>query len=94
MSQRALYIAAYDVSDDGRLRAALKVLKGYASGRQKSVFECFLTVAERQDLLAQVRGVLDRYEDRFLLVRLDPRGKVRTLGKAIKPTDPPWFYVG
>jgi CRISPR-associated protein Cas2 len=94
MSHRVLYIAAYDVSDVGRLRDALKVLKAYASGRQKSVFECFLTAAERQDLLAQVRGVLDRYEDRFLLVRLDPRGKVRTLGKAIKPTDPPWFYVG
>ena len=33
MTQRALYIAAYDVSDDGRLRDALRVLKGYASGR-------------------------------------------------------------
>lgn len=94
MSHRTLYIAAYDVSDVARLRDALKILKGYASGRQKSVFECFLTPAERQDLIAQVRGVLDRYEDRFLLVRLDSRGKVRTLGKAVRPTDPPWFYVG
>ncbi|MEA3643999.1 MAG: CRISPR-associated endonuclease Cas2, partial [Lamprobacter sp.] len=47
MPHRTLYIAAYDVSDNARLRDALKVLKGYASGRQKSVFECFLTDAER-----------------------------------------------
>jgi CRISPR-associated protein Cas2 len=94
MTQRTLYIAAYDVSDPGRLRDALKVLKGYASGRQKSVFECFLTEAEKRGLLAQVRAVLDRYEDRFLLVRLDPRAKIRVRGKAVKPADPPWFYVG
>ena len=94
MTQRTLYIAAYDVSDQRRLREALKLLKGYASGRQKSVFECFLTMAERRELLAGVRSVLDSEEDRFVLLRLDARGKVRTLGKAVEPVDPPWFYVG
>lgn len=94
MTHRILYIAAYDISDPARLRDGLKVLKGYASGRQKSVFECFLTAAERQELLARVRAVIDKEEDRFFLVRLDPRGKVRTLGKAVKSEDPPWFYVG
>jgi CRISPR-associated protein Cas2 len=94
MSHRTLHLAAYDVSDPGRLREALKVLKGYASGRQKSVFECFLTQAERRQLLAEIESVLDLEEDRFFLVRLDPRGHIRTLGIAVKPTDPPWFYVG
>lgn len=94
MTQRTLHIAAYDVSSDARLRDALKVLKGYASGRQKSVFECFLTPAERRRLLAEIRGVLHPTEDRFLMVRLDPRGKVRVRGRALEPVDPPWFYVG
>ncbi|WP_295427164.1 CRISPR-associated endonuclease Cas2 [uncultured Thiodictyon sp.] len=94
MTQRTLYIAAYDISSDARLRDALRILKGYASGRQKSVFECFLSPAERQGLLGEVRGVIDPIEDRFLLVRLDPRGKVRVRGRANRPTDPPWFYVG
>jgi CRISPR-associated protein Cas2 len=94
MTQRILHLAAYDVSDPGRLRDALKVLKGYASGRQKSVFECFLTPAERRTLLAAVRDVLDLEEDRFFLVRLDPRGHIRTRGIAVAPADPPWFYVG
>jgi len=94
MPQRQLHIAAYDISDDQRLRAAVKLLKGYASGRQKSVFECFLTAAERNALIADVEALLDADEDRFVLLRLEPRGKTRVRGKGIKPTDPPWFYVG
>jgi CRISPR-associated protein Cas2 len=94
MTQRTLHIAAYDIADNGRLRDALKVLKGYATGRQKSVFECFLTAAERRTLLSQVRGVIDEEEDRFVLLRLEPRGTFRVRGKAVKPADPPWFYVG
>jgi CRISPR-associated protein Cas2 len=94
MPQRQLHIAAYDISDDQRLRTALRLLKGYASGRQKSVFECFLTAAERKALLADIASLLDPVEDRFVLLRLEPRGKVRVRGKGIKPTDPPWFYVG
>jgi len=94
MTQRTLHIAAYDISDDGRLRDALKVLKGYASGRQKSVFECFLTAAERNTLLRRVRDVIDPSEDRFVLLRLEPRGRFRVLGRAVMPTDPPFFYVG
>ncbi len=94
MTDRVLHIAAYDVSNNVRLREALKILKEYASGRQKSVFECFLTPSERQELLRRMRDLLDPDEDRFLILRLDPRGKIRTRGKAVKPQDPPWFYVG
>lgn len=94
MPQRHLYIAAYDVSSPTRLQDALKVLKGYASGRQKSVFECFLTPAERKALLEDIQTLLNAEEDRFMLLRLEPRGKVRVRGKAIKPTDPSYFYVG
>ncbi len=94
MPHRTLYIAAYDVSDNARLRDALKVLKGYASGRQKSVFECFLTDAERRALVSEIEDLLNPIEDRFFLLRLEPRGKVRVRGRGIKPVDPPWFYVG
>lgn len=94
MSKRTLYIAAYDVSDPARLRAALHVLKGYSCGGQKSVFECFLTDSEKASLLAEIRSVIDLTEDRFMLVRLDPRMKVRVLGIAVEPVDPEFFYVG
>lgn len=94
MPSRNLYIAAYDVSDDKRLRQALFVLRNYATGGQKSVFECFLTGAEKECLLAEIRSVLDPVEDRFLLLRLDPRTGVRTLGTALRPVDPDYFYIG
>ncbi len=94
MTERTLYIAAYDVASPKRLRAALRVLKDYASGRQKSVFECFLTRAERQELLIRMQDLLDPEQDRFVLVRLDPRGKIRARGKAVIAKDPPWFYIG
>jgi CRISPR-associated protein Cas2 len=94
MSKRTLYIAAYDVSEPARLRAALHVLKGYSSGGQKSVFECFLTDSEKACLLTEIRSVIDLTEDRFMLVRLDPRMKVRVLGIAVEPVDPEFFYVG
>lgn len=94
MTQRQLFIAAYDVSDPARLRAALHVLRDYATGGQKSVFECFLTPGERCALLVEIEAVIDPVEDRFVLLRLDPRAKVQTLGVAIRPADPAFFYVG
>ena len=92
MPNRILYLAAYDVADPDRLQAALHVLKGYACGGQKSVFECFLTERERRTLVFEVRQVLDLSSDRFLLL---PLGKVtvRALGIALTPGDPDFYYV-
>lgn len=94
MPQRDFYLAAYDVTDPERLQAALHVLKGYACGGQKSVFECFLTGRERQALLVEMRGVLEVREDRFLLLPLPAYRRSRTLGIAIRPSDPDFYYVG
>ncbi|WP_305908194.1 CRISPR-associated endonuclease Cas2 [Methylomarinum sp. Ch1-1] len=94
MSHRILFIAAYDIRDNKRLRRALKVLRGYASGGQKSVFECFLTASERSELLDEVRAVIDSEADSFFLLRLDVRCRVMTLGKAVPPQDGGFYYVG
>jgi CRISPR-associated protein Cas2 len=94
MPERGLHIAAYDIRAPRRLRGALHILKGYATGGQKSVFECFLTEGERRRLVESVEGVIEAGEDSFLLLRLDPRGRVRTLGIGVAPEDPPFFYQG
>lgn len=94
METRKLYVAAYDVRDDKRLRRALQVMKGYATGGQKSVFECFLTEGERNRLLAAMKQTLDLDVDSLLLVELDPRMEVLTYGIAVPPRDPPFFYAG
>jgi CRISPR-associated protein Cas2 len=94
METRSLYLAAYDVRDPSRLRAALDLVKGYSTGGQKSVHECFLTAGERARLLRDIERVLEEAEDSFLLLRLDPRARVLTLGKAIEPMDAPYFHLG
>lgn len=94
MKQRQLYLAAYDISCNRRLRKALYVIRTYASGGQKSVFECYLTETEKNQLLANIETVIDPGEDRFMLLRLLGASHVRTLGKAVMPQDGSFFYVG
>jgi CRISPR-associated protein Cas2 len=94
MTQRALHLACYDISEPRRLVAALKLARVYATGGQKSVHELFLTPAERTDLIEDMGVLMDLATDRFLLLRLDPRSRVHTLGKAVQPSDPDYFYVG
>jgi CRISPR-associated protein Cas2 len=93
MTERDLYLAAYDVAHPRRLRAALDLVRGYATGGQYSVHECWLTPAERAQLLADAAHVLDETEDRLLLLRLDPRSAAIVLGVAEHPADPACFYV-
>lgn len=94
MPQRHLYLAAYDVADRRRLAAALKLVRAYASGGQKSVHEIHLSPAERERLLRDMRGLLEPAEDAFALVRLDPRMRVETLGRAVAPADGECLYFG
>lgn len=94
MKHRSLYLAAYDIADANRLQQALRLVKGYATGGQKSVFECFLSPVEKRNLLRDVAAVLDETEDRFFIVRLDPRAKLFALGLAVPAEDPPFFYHG
>ena len=94
MAKRSLYLVAYDISDDRRLRQGLKILKRYATGGQKSVFECYLDENEMNELLQDMDDLLDENTDRMFLLRLDNRIPVETLGIAIKPVDQNFFYVG
>lgn len=76
------------------VRAALALVRSYATGGQKSVHEVFLTRAERFELLHNMALLLDEDEDRFFLLRLDPSARTYALGVAAQPADPDYFYVG
>lgn len=94
MKNRNLYLIAYDIRQPKRLKAMLKATRQHATGGQKSVHECWLTDAERGDLLATLSMIMDETEDSLICIHLDPRQKVITLGKAISPADNDWFYIG
>jgi CRISPR-associated protein Cas2 len=93
LTDRDLYLAAYDVAAPRRLRAALDLVRAYATGGQYSVHECWLTPAERAQLIVDAASILAPEDDRMLWLRLDPRGAFIALGVAERPADPSCFYV-
>jgi len=92
--ERSLYIVAYDVSDPRRQDHVRGIVRRYAAGGQKSVYECFLTPWERDALLRRAGAAIDHRTDRIFVLRLDPRSPVHTLGIAVPPSDAPYFYAG
>ena len=90
---RKLYLAAYDVSQSSRRASLLKLVREYAVGGQKSVHEVYLTADERADLIRVVATVIDHATDKFLLLRLDGRLPIKTLGVASVPRDTNYFLV-
>jgi CRISPR-associated protein Cas2 len=94
MPNRKLHVLAYDITEDDRRARALKACKGHGLGGQKSVHECLLSRRECRELEARLRRAMDADGDRLMVLTLDPRAKIHTLGKAEQPPDPPWFYIG
>jgi CRISPR-associated protein Cas2 len=90
---RQPYLAAYDITDNSMRRAALRLLRAYATGGQKSVHEVWLTPAEKRDVLAGMQEVLEA-SDRFMLLRLDPRSQAVVIGRGVAPANPDYFYIG
>lgn len=69
MSRSTTVLVAYDVADD-RLRQRLaRLLEGYGTRVQQSVFECPLRAAERDALLRRLREVLPADDDAAFSVR-------------------------
>ena len=90
---RRLYLAAYDVAHPRRLKLSLELIKGYATGGQKSAYECWLSDGEKTALLHDMALVLEEAQDSFFLIGLDPRSPVHVLGQAEAPADPDTFYI-
>jgi len=91
---RNLYLIAYDITDSNRLNTIRRILKGYSTGGQKSVFECFLTQAELDQIVSEINETIDDEKDRVHIFAMDGRSKTHTLGIAVQPADPEYFYVG
>lgn len=91
---RDLYLIAYDVCDHRRLAQVHHYLKGYSTGGQKSVYECFLTPTDLAGVLRSLRTLIDDCEDRVYILGMDGRSRTHALGIAVQPKDPSYFYFG
>ena len=90
---RNLYIAAYDIREPTRLKTMRRLLRDFASGGQKSVFECWLSTSEKNRLL-QLSEQEVQPEDAFLLVQLRVKHTVYRLGKASAIQNDNFLYIG
>ncbi|WP_432787033.1 CRISPR-associated endoribonuclease Cas2 [Oligella sp. MSHR50489EDL] len=93
MSQRKLYLALYDIADPKRLASTLALVRDHAYGGQKSAYEVYLSDTEKDELLSMLMMLLLREEDRFLLIQLDQRSKIYTLGVAEEPVEDDFFCI-
>lgn len=70
---RNVYLIAYDVADDKRRTKIFKKLKGRGDAVQLSVFRCRLSLTEKLTLRAELWDILNKSEDRLLLLDLGPQ---------------------
>ena len=92
--KRHLFLLCYDIREQSRLKKALQAVRHYATGGQKSVHECWMTTAERDRLIAELKQVVDLSEDVVLVIPLREDIRVMTFGKALAPVRSQWVYVG
>lgn len=85
---RDLYLIAYDIADSKRLARVIRYMKGWKAAGQKSFCECWLTPAERRNVLVELSGLIDVSEDRVHVLQLDPRMQPRLFGRASRAAQP------
>lgn len=79
--QRDLYLVSYDVCDDAERVKLSRELLGYTVGRQKSVYECWLTKSELIALQTWVETALTEV-DKVHIFKLPPSQIPTYLGTA------------
>ncbi len=89
-----LVVIVYDIPDDKRRTKLSKFLEGYGRRVQLSVFECFLSLEEMQELYHKVKKLVKPVEDnvRFYWISQEAVSRVLTIGGE-SPAKPPKYYV-
>lgn len=93
MPRRDLVLIAYDISCDRRRTRALDAVRGFGIDAQLSVHECCFTPGERREIWGRLTALAGE-DDRLLMLLLDPRSRIETLGTPRAPLDPYFQYIG
>lgn len=89
-------IISYDIVEDRRRTKLLKLLKGYGTRVQYSVFECDLTAAQLVTALGEIRNLVDLTTDSIRCYQIDQADvrRIQILGIGRLTTDPLYYLVG
>lgn len=75
---RHVYLVAYDVSEDKRLRRTYRKMRGFGDPLQYSVFQCNLSDVERMKMVEAISAIIKHDEDRVMIVDVGPvEGRAR-----------------
>jgi len=95
---RTTYLVCYDISDEKRLRAVYKKMRGYGDHLQFSIFECQFTPEDLVRCRAELGEIIDHRADQVIFVNLGPadgRGDrvITALGKPYLNIDSPCIVM-
>ncbi len=90
---RTLYLVCYDISSPGRLRRVHRCVAAYAIGGQKSFYECWMTDADRHNLVGELKRLIDPKNDSIHFFQLDPRIDPMFFGTANRQSFQPFLIV-
>lgn len=79
---KSWYLVCYDIRDDRRLREVHKLMLGYGSRIQYSIFRCWLNSRDIERMKWELAKLLDE-EDNLLIAELCRKcaGKIRINGR-------------
>ena len=82
-------MVTYDICESRRLRKIFKTMQGFGEHLQLSVFQCDLTAIDRIELQAALEDIIDKDEDKVLIIDLGPTDpfpvkNIQTLGRQVK----------
>jgi len=86
MPRQALYVVAYDISEDRERARVDKILIGFGFRVQKSVFECRLSKPARQRLESRL-AKLEISSGHVLIYRIATAQRSAAIGAAPPPPD-------
>lgn len=88
-------IISYDIVDDKRRTKVMKLLKGYGTRVQFSVFECQLSAVELGKLARTIRALIDENLDSVRCYRLDSDAvqRIAIYGIGRVTTEPTHYFI-
>ena len=89
------YMVTYDIADDTRRRRIQKILKGFGTRVQYSVFECEISESQYKELKTRVVAVMDGESDsvRFYNPCTSCSGRTECIGNGAILEDDLFFMV-
>lgn len=89
------FVISYDITDDKRRMQMLKLLKGYGTHVQYSVFECDLNATQFLRLQREIAAIIHRLSDSVRCYALDSAAvqRIQVFGVGRVSSDPLYYLT-